>query len=74
MDCFTQIPFERNAQRLLQSTFRDCEYFARGMAEAGCFVTSMNCNKAGNIQDLHWDIHLENAPFRESLQPVYHKV
>lgn len=59
-----------NPTRLLQSDFQTCESFARGLAEAGVVITSMDCNKAGDITAQLWSESLD-GPFRESYRPVF---
>jgi len=74
VDCFNMDPFGRNAKRLLQSDFRSCENFARGMAAAGVKVGSAFCNMAGDIAEQPWNTHLDIAPFSDKFQPVWSKV
>jgi hypothetical protein len=57
-------------RRLLQSDFRSCESFARGLGAAGYSVRSVHCNRAGDIAAETWSETLEDAPFRESMHPV----
>lgn len=70
VDCANLAPFGRNAKRLLQSDFRDCESFARGCGAMGAIVHSVHCNMAGDIIDAKWDGDLDNAPFNKSMIPV----
>jgi hypothetical protein len=74
VDCLNFSNFGRNAKRLLQSDFRTCESFARGLAYAGYFVASASCNQAGDIVDSQWSDDLENAPFSDKFNPVWNKV
>lgn len=60
----------RNPKRLLQGDFRSCEAFARGLAVAGVDVTTMHCNRAGDIANAEWSENLESAPFSDSFHPV----
>ena len=57
-------------QRLLQSTFSECEMFVRGMARAGASVRTAYCNQAGDISGSQWFSDLDNAPFSESQHPI----
>lgn len=61
---------ECNARRLLQSDFRTCESFTRGMSVAGCNVRSYACNMAGDISERQWTQDLESAPFSDEFRPV----
>jgi hypothetical protein len=65
--------YGRDARRLIQSDFRTCEAYARGMAACGAVVVSAACNKAGDIARERWSADLEAAPFSESFSPVFHK-
>lgn len=60
--------YGRNARRLLQSDFRTCEAFARGLAAAGVIVRSCGCNRPGDVANLAWDDDF--GPFREAARPV----
>src|SRR3990167_3756482 len=64
----------RDAKRLMQADFRTCEAFARGMAAAGCLVTSMHCCQAGDIARAKWSDVLEDAPFSDEFYPVWNFV
>ena len=59
-------------KRLLQSDFRTCESFARGLACAGVEVSSMACNQAGDIAGAQWGL-LGDGPFRDKMNPVTSK-
>ena len=61
----------RQPRRILQSDFRECEAFSRGLREAGWDITSMYCNQAGDITDAEWNTNLEDAPFSDKFNPVY---
>jgi hypothetical protein len=74
VESFNMNPFGRNARRLLQSDFRSCENFARGMAAAGVKVASAFCNMAGDIVDQPWNTHLDTAPFSDKFRPVWQGV
>lgn len=71
VETMTPLNCERNARRLLQSDFRSCEMFIRGMKQAGVLVSSMYCNQVGDITDAEWHIELEDAPFSSEFRPVY---
>lgn len=71
VDTWTAAPNVRNARRLLQSDFRACESFARGLAAAGVLVTSMHCNQAGEIDEAQWSEDVAQAPFFSAMCPVY---
>lgn len=60
----------RNAVRLLQHAFSPCEYFARGMLEAGSSLKVYSCNKAGDIAEQQWTEGLDDCPFREQAMPL----
>ena len=71
VECFNLAPYGRDAKRLLQGTFQQCEWYARGLAAAGVPVTSMHCNQAGDISGSVWSEDLEAAPFSGSAVPVF---
>lgn len=57
--------------RLLQSDFKTCEAYARGLQDAGVTVRSAWCNEAGDIIGSHWRFTgFEDAPFCESFRLV----
>jgi hypothetical protein len=60
----------RNAHRLMQSGFNDCEMYARGLKYAGWRVEAAHCNRAGDVAEQVWNFDLSEAPFRESMHPV----
>lgn len=62
----------RQASRLLQSSFQQCEAFALGLAAAGVSVSTAACNQAGDITNADWSVHLDEHPFSESFRPVFH--
>ncbi len=70
VDSADTTPGNRNAVRLMQSDFRTCEAFARGMVAAGAQVYSCACNMAGDIVDQQWTDDLESAPFSDKFRPV----
>ena len=70
VDTFNYGPFNRNAKRLLQGSFRECETFARGMMAAGADVRSASCNRAGDVTDAEWSAHLAGVPFANEIRPV----
>ena len=63
----------REATRLLQSDFRTCEAFARGLGAAGVHVASAWCNEAGDIIARPWNALLEDDqfPFSDTASPVW---
>ena len=67
---FNVADYGRDARRLLQSDFRTCENFARGLAAAGVIVRTAACNRAGDIADEKWSLNLEEQPFSDQFQPV----
>ena len=70
VDCFNLNPYGRDAQRIMQSDFRTCESFARGLAFAGFTVQSLACNQAGDIVNAQWSDNLDEQPFSDKFQPV----
>ena len=53
-----------NRKRLLQSDFRACENYCRGLRYAGKIVKPAWCNEAGDIINRPWSVqHFDNAPF-----------
>lgn len=52
--------------RLLQSDFRSCEWYCRGLQAAGVEVRTAACNRAGDIAGLPWDTPIDEAPFRNN--------
>lgn len=74
VDSFNMSPFGRNAKRIEQSTFGQCEQFARGLAHAGWKVASAHCNMAGDIIEREWSTNLEDAPFSDKFHPVWNGV
>ena len=71
VESFNMADYGRDAHRLLQSDFRTCESFARGLAAAGVLVASAHCNMAGDIIHQPWSEDLDAAPFSESQHPVF---
>ena len=63
--------FGRDAERLLQSDFRTCEAYARGLAAAGVKVGSAACNMAGDVNLFPWTDDLESQPFSDKFRPVF---
>ncbi len=70
VDCHNLSSFGRNAKRLLQHAFTTCEWYARGLAQAGAIVRTVGCNKAGDIINQHWTEDLESLPFSDKFHPV----
>jgi hypothetical protein len=73
VESFNMADSGRDAKRLLQSDFRSCEMFARGLEAAGVLVASAHCNQAGDIAHSAWTLTLDDAPFSDSFRPVYSK-
>lgn len=73
VQCFNMSDFGRDAKRLLQGTFGQCEMFAHGLKAAGVMVVSAHCNMAGDIINAHWSDFLLDAPFNDKFHPVYSK-
>lgn len=57
-------------RRLLQADFRACENFAHGLVAAGCTVTTMACNRAGDIIHAEWTYDLDAQPFSDKFRPI----
>lgn len=73
VDSFNLCDFGREAKRLLQSDFRSCEWFARGLVADGAKVTTVACNMAGDITHQKWNDDLQAQPFSTSFSPIYSK-
>jgi hypothetical protein len=71
VESFNMSDYGRDARRLLQSDFRTCESFARGLATAGVLVASAHCNMASDIVSQKWSEDLFNAPFSDQFRPVF---
>jgi len=67
VDCFNLSSYGRKAVRLMQSDFRTCLAYARGLGDCGVVVRTAHCNEAGDIVDRSWNEDLSEAPFRESI-------
>ncbi len=59
-----------NPRRLLQSDFRSCESFARGLQAAGAEVLSWSCNVAGDCAQAKWVLGTSATPFSDKCRPV----
>ncbi len=70
VDCLNLSSFGRNAQRVLQGSFRECEAFCNGLKYGKHIVESFACNMAGDIKDNKWSEDLELAPFHSEFRPV----
>jgi hypothetical protein len=68
---FNMSDFGRDARRIMQNAFGPCEWFARGLVAAGWTVCSAHCNEAGDIAGRKWTEDLPEAPFFDSMHPVY---
>ena len=71
VESFNMANYGRDARRLLQSDFRTCEAFARGLVAAGVRVTSAACNRAGDVADALWSEDLGEQPFSDKFCPVF---
>lgn len=73
VDSFNINPYGRNAKRLLQHAFSACEWYCRGLEQAGITIHAASCNRGGDIKDLVWTFDLDAAPFSEkfSLSPKW---
>jgi hypothetical protein len=71
VESFNMANYGRDARRLLQSDFRTCEAFARGLVAAGVRVTSAACNRAGDVADAPWSEDLDEQPFSDKFCPVF---
>lgn len=65
--------FGRDAKQLLQSDFRTCEAFVRGLLEASdkSLAFTAQCNRAGDIVDQLWSENLNDAPFSNEFRPMF---
>jgi hypothetical protein len=52
-------------KRILQASFKECEWFMRGAQHAGANVDVAGCNRAGDIINAAWTRNLESLPFSE---------
>jgi hypothetical protein len=71
VDCFNLSNFGRNAKRIKQGNFRDCESFCLGIVAMGGVIHTAYCNQAGDIVDSKWQDDLSSTPFFNSMCPVY---
>src|SRR5262245_63488620 len=62
---FTQWHGDRAARRLLQGSFQECIWFARGLKVAGVDVRQAACNEAGDVAERRWSTPLDEAPWSE---------
>lgn len=70
---FNMADYGRDARRLIQGGFLECEWYARGLDAAGVKVVSAHCNKAGDVINQPWATDLDDAPFSADMRPVYSK-
>ena len=70
VECFNMNPFGREAKRMLQGAFSECEWFAKGLVAAGWQVVSMSCDKTGDITNAQW-APTGDAVFRNRANPIY---
>lgn len=63
---------EAATSRVLQSNFRTCEVFCRGIRFMGGHVIPAWCNKVGDIIDQPWQYdEFFNAPFNDNFAPDF---
>lgn len=74
VESFNMADYGREARRLKQGAFSECENFALGLAAAGIPVASMHCNMAGDVINQKWSDELPEAPFFDKMRPVWHLV
>lgn len=67
VSCFNLAGYGREAIRLMQSDFKTCLAYVRGLGDCGVVVRSAHCNEAGDIVDRPWNDDLSEAPFRECI-------
>lgn len=60
-----QIQSDGARKRLLQASFRECEWFMRGAQHAGAEVDVAACNRAGDIANADWTRDLDSQPFHD---------
>jgi len=65
VDCFNMADYGREAKRLLQHTFTTCEWYAKGLRDAGYNVKVLACNMAGDITHAVWTDNLDEQPFSD---------
>jgi hypothetical protein len=65
VECFNMAPYGREAVHIMQSDFRSCESYARGLKHAGYTVAVASCNKAGDVAHQTWIAGLDDCPFRD---------
>lgn len=65
VDCTNLADYGRNARRLMQSDFRSCAMYARGLRDAGVIVHTVACNEAGDIARSLWTDDLDAQPFSD---------
>jgi hypothetical protein len=64
---FEEIPGKCDRIRVLQSDFRTCEVYCRGLRRAKKTVRVAWCNEAGDITNSAWHFFkFYNAPFNDS--------
>jgi hypothetical protein len=60
-----QLQSDNSKKRLLQASFRECEWFMRGAQHAGASVDVAACNMAGDSIGQPWSRDLDNHPFSD---------
>ena len=74
VDSFNMADFGRNARRLFQHSFGQCEAFAQGLAAAGWKVASAGCPMTGDIAKERWTPYLDGCPHTDKMNPLYSRV
>ena len=72
--CHNLSPYGRDAKRLLQGTFGECVWFARGLGAAGWIIHTAACNEAGDIAGRTWSEDLDSQPFHDRMVSVEENV
>jgi len=60
-----QIQSDGKFKRILQASFKECEWFMRGAQFAGADVDVAGCNMAGDIINQAWTRNLDSLPFSD---------
>ncbi len=60
-----QVQSDGAFKRLLQASFKECEWFMRGAQTAGAEVDVAGCNRAGDIINAAWTRNLDSLPFSD---------
>ena len=70
VDCFNMRASGRVTKRIRQGSFRECEVYCQGLADAGVTVKTVGCNQPGDITNMNWTDDLESLPFNDEFRPV----